>query len=274
MSTTPHGSIISKILQDDIVKLANDGERVDGRAFDEYRKIKVTTGFVEKAEGSALVELGSTRVLAGIKVETGTPFADTPDEGVLSVEAELLPLASETFEPGPPNENAIALARFVDRGIRESKAIDLKQLCLERGKRVHTVMIDVYVLDHSGNLIDASAIAALAALTTTRYPIYRMEDGQPVKTGELKQLPISQQPIATTLAILNDKLLLDPNIQEERSTGTYISFTSLEDGRICALQKNGLATITESMLFEALRIAGEKSKELRQLLFQRGNPSG
>ncbi|MEM2886310.1 MAG: RNA-binding protein, partial [Thermoproteota archaeon] len=137
MSVTPQRSVISKILQDDIVKLANKGERIDGRAFDEYRKIKITTGFVEKAEGSALVELGSTRVLVGVKVETGTPFPDTPDEGVLSVTAELVPLASESFEPGPPNEDSIALARFVDRGIRESKAIDLKELCLEPGKKVH-----------------------------------------------------------------------------------------------------------------------------------------
>jgi len=269
MSTTPHLSIISKILQDDIKKLANEGERVDGRAFDEYRKIKITTGYVEKAEGSALVELGSTRVLAGVKVETGTPFPDTPDEGVLSVTAELLPLASETFEPGPPNEFAIALARFVDRGIRESKAIDLKQLCLERGKKVYLLMIDISVLDHSGNMLDASALAALAALSTTKYPVYEMVDGQPVKTEELRPLPLREYPISTTHAISDDKLLLDPSIQEEHATGTYISFTFLEDERICAVQKNGLATITEDMLFNALRISSEKSKELRQLLFPR-----
>jgi len=274
MSTTPHGSIIAKILQDDIKKLANEGERGDGRAFDEYRKIKITTGYVEKAEGSALVELGSTRVLAGVKVEVGTPFPDTPDEGVLSVVAELLPLASETFEPGPPNENSISLARFVDRGIRESKAIDLKQLCLERGKKVYLVMIDIYVLDHSGDLMDASALAALAALNTTKYPIYKMVDGQPVKTEERKTLLIREYPISTTHAILDDKLLLDPSIEEERATGTFISFIFLEDERICAVQKNGLATITEGMLFDALRISSEKSKELRKLLFPRGDVGG
>jgi exosome complex component RRP42 len=268
MSTTPQRSVISKILQDDIVKLANKGERIDGRSFDEYRKIKITTGFVEKAEGSALVELGSTRVLAGIKIEIGAPFPDTPEEGVLSVTAELVPLASESFEPGPPNEDSIALARFVDRGIRESKAIALKELCLEPGKKVHVVMIDIYVLDHSGNLIDASSLAALAALLTTKYPVYKIENGQVVKTEETRQLPIRERPIATTLAILGDKLLLDPDLQEEQATGTYISFVSLEDGRICAVQKNGLATITSKMLSEALGIARVKSRELRQLLFQ------
>jgi len=274
MSTTPHGSIISKIFQDDIKKLANEGERVDGRAFDDYRKIKITTGFVEKAEGSALVELGSTRVLAGVKVEIGVPFQDTPDEGVLAVTAELLPLASETFEPGPPNENAIALARFVDRGIRESKSIDMKQFCLEPGKKVYMIMIDVSVLDHGGDLIDASALAALAALSTTKYHVYEMVDGQAVKTEELKPLILREYPIATTLAILDDKLLLDPSIQEEQATGTFISFVFLEDERICAVQKNGLATITESMLFEAIRISGEKSKELRRLFFPRGDVGG
>ncbi|MGQ9514239.1 MAG: exosome complex protein Rrp42 [Thermoproteota archaeon] len=267
MSTTPQRSVISKILQDDIIKLANKGERIDGRAFDESRRIKITTGFVEKAEGSALVELGSTRVLVGVKIETGTPFPDTPDEGVLSVTAELVPLASETFEPGPPNENSIALARFVDRAIRESKALNLKELCIELGKKVYVVMIDIYVLDHSGNLVDASALAALAALVTTKFPV-KIEEDQVTKT-ELRQLPIRELPIATTLAILDGKLILDPNLQEEQATGTYISFVSLEDGRICAVQKNGSATISLDMISEALKIASIKSRELRQLLFRK-----
>jgi len=268
MSTTPQRSVISKILQDDIIKLANKGERIDGRAFDESRKIKITTNFVEKAEGSALVELGSTRVLAGVKIEVGMPFPDTPDEGVLSVTAELVPLASESFEPGPPNEDAIALARFVDRAIRESKALDLKELCIEPGKKVYVVMVDIYVLDHSGNLMDASALAALAALVKTKFPVNKMGEDQVMKT-ELRQLPVRELPIATTLAILDGKLLLDPNLQEEQATGTYISFVSLEDGRICAVQKNGSATISLSMVSEALKIASIKSKELRQLLFRK-----
>jgi exosome complex component RRP42 len=97
------------------------GKRLDGRGLKTTGKSKIEQGLIEKAEGSARVLLGKTEVLVGIKVETGTPFPDTPNEGVMTVNAELVPLASPTFEPGPPDENSIELARIVDRGIRESK---------------------------------------------------------------------------------------------------------------------------------------------------------
>ena len=64
------------------------------------------------------------RFLCGVKVGTGEPFEDTPNDGVLTVNAELVPVASPNFEPGPPNEDSIELARVVDRGISESHAID------------------------------------------------------------------------------------------------------------------------------------------------------
>src|SRR5207244_11869867 len=101
--------------------------------------------------------------MAVIKIEPAEPFQDTPEEGVLTVNAELVPLASPSFEMGPPSEAAIELSRVVDRGIRESKAVDLKSLVIQKGKKVQVVYVDVYVLDHDGNLIDAASMAALAA---------------------------------------------------------------------------------------------------------------
>jgi exosome complex component RRP42 len=147
-----------------------------------------------------LINLGKTKVLVGVKVEQGEPFPDTPDEGVLTVNAELVPLASPSFEPGPPNENAIELARVVDRGIRESKAIDLKSLCIHKGKKVFVVFIDVYVLDHDGNLIDAASAASLAALLSAKMNDYDVKDGELALKSELKSLPIQNQPVAVTLA--------------------------------------------------------------------------
>ena len=99
----------------------------------------------------------------------------------MTVNAELVPLASPTYEPGPPDETSIELARIVDRGIRESKAIDTEKLCIEPGKKVFVVFVDVYVLNHDGNLIDAAALAAMSALMNTKMPNYEIKDGE-VKT--------------------------------------------------------------------------------------------
>ena len=169
-------SLITKVRLKQIEQLLEKGKRIDDRGSTDYREISIEQGVIEKAEGSARVLLGKTQVLVGVKVETGEPFPDTPNEGVMTVNAELVPLASPTFEPGPPDENSIELARVVDRGIRESHSIDTEKLCIESGKKVFVVFVDVYVLNHDGNLIDASAIAAIAALMNTKMPNYEIKD--------------------------------------------------------------------------------------------------
>jgi len=142
--------VMASIMRDHIINLLREGKRIDGRSFEEYRDLEVRVNVIEKAEGSAWVKLGNTQVLVGIKVDLGEPFPDLPEKGVMTTNVELVPLASPTFEPGPPDENAIELARVVDRGIRESGAIELEKLVIVPGKLVRVVFIDVHVLDHDG----------------------------------------------------------------------------------------------------------------------------
>ena len=154
--------VISRIKKKRILQLISQGKRVDGRGLLDYREITVEKGVIRTAEGSAMVCLGQTEVVVGIKVGLNTPYPDTPNEGILTVNAELVPLASPTFEPGPPDERAIELARVVDRGIRSSRAIPLDRLCIVPGKRVYIVFVDIYILNHDGNLVDASALEEAA----------------------------------------------------------------------------------------------------------------
>ncbi|MEM5804572.1 MAG: RNA-binding protein, partial [Candidatus Aenigmatarchaeota archaeon] len=103
-----------------IKKMMEDSKvRLDGRSFDQFREVSIETNVVTSAEGSARVKIGNSLVLAGVKMDVMEPYPDTPDEGNLVVDAELLPIASPDFEPGPPDEHAIEIARVVDRGIRE-----------------------------------------------------------------------------------------------------------------------------------------------------------
>jgi len=257
--------IVVRIKQKRIAELVSTGKRLDGRGLTDYREIQVEVGVIERAEGSARVRLGKTEVMAGIKIETGQPFPDVPNQGVLTVNAELVPLASPTFEPGPPNENAVELARVVDRGIRESKAIELEKLCVEPGKNVFIVFIDVYVLNHDGNLIDASAMAALAALLNTKMFNYELEGGEiKIKPG-YTPLPIRNYPIAVTFAKINDKLIVDPWLEEEQVMDARLTMTLDKDGKICAIQKGGYGYFTTQQILEAAKIAQEKTEELRKI---------
>jgi len=259
-------AIITRVKQKQIAQLIEKGKRVDGRELTDYREITVEQGIIERAEGSARVLLGKTEIVAGVKIELGEPFPDTPEEGVLTVNAELTPVASPNFEPGPPDENSIELARIVDRGIRESKVIDVEKLCIEPGKRVFVVFVDVYVLNHDGNLIDASALAAMTALLNTKMSKYEIKDGEVKLTSGYTALPVKNHPITVTFAKINDKLVVDPWIEEEQVMDARISMAVDDDDNICAIQKGGSSYFTPQQVVEASKMAVEKAKELRKKL--------
>jgi exosome complex component RRP42 len=257
-------SLITRVRLQQIEKLIEKAKRLDERGLEDYREIKLEQGIIEKAEGSARVLLGKTEVLVGVKIETGTPFSDTPNNGVMTVNAELVPLASPTFEPGPPDENSIELARIVDRGIRESKAIDTEKLCIVPGQKVFVVFVDVYVLNHDGNLIDASALAAVAALLNTKMPNYEVKDGEVVIKQGYTPLPMKSHPITVTLGKINDKLIVDPWLEEEQVMDSRLTMAFNEDGNICAIQKGGAGYFTQKQILEGMKLAREKAAELRK----------
>lgn len=250
--------IVSSVRRDYIADLARQGKRIDARTMDQFRDVSVEVGSIKSAQGSALVTVGKTQVIAGIKVEHAEPFPDKPDSGMLIVNAELLPLASPTFEPGRPDENAIELARVVDRGIRESNAIDLDKLVIKSGEDVWAVFIDIHVLDHDGNLIDASALAAIAALLNAKPP----ED----EAWTLPEFPIQKRPVMVTVAKINNKLMVDPCLDEEGVMEARISIATVEDGSICAMQKGGIGWFSREELEQAYKLVQAEGAELRSKL--------
>lgn len=253
-------------LRSHIISLLNASVRLDGRKLTEYRKpIEVEYGIIKTAEGSARVKIGETEVMVGVKMEVGEPYPDTPDEGTIIVGAELLPLSNPEFELGPPGIQAIELARVVDRGIRESKAIDFKKLCIEKGGKIWMVVIDICPINDAGNLFDASSLAAMAALKHTVFPSF---DGEKVdyKAKTDKKLALEKVPIAVTVIKIGDKFIVDPDIEEEKVIDARLTVSSIEDGTLCALQKGGDFPLTMDEISKMLDIGIEKARELRKCL--------
>lgn len=264
MSATHQLSPVAKLEQKTVVDLIQKGKRLDERGPLDHRPLTIMLGTVEKANGSAYVYLGKTKVLAGIKVETGTPFPDTPNEGILTVNAEFVPLASPTFEAGPPDENSIELARVVDRGIRESKAIDLKKLCIDPGKKVFMVFVDVYILDHDGNLIDAAGMAALGALLNAKMHAFEVHNGELKIKDEMIQLPLLNHPVPITLVKIDGTIVLDPCLEEEQVMSCRLTVTTDKDDNVVAMQKGGLGVFTPDEIKQVVSTSITKSRELRK----------
>ena len=183
-----------------IMRGLEKGVRADGRKLIEMRDISIETGASKNAEGSARVKIGDSEVIAGVKLAVESPFGDTSDQGNLMVNAELLPLSSSRFEVGPPSIEGILLARVIDRGIREAHAIDVKKLCIKQGDKVWSVSVDICTINDDGNLLDASALAAMAAIKDAVYPEYDMETNSVNYSKKTtKKLPLAKEPVQVTV---------------------------------------------------------------------------
>lgn len=241
------------------------GVRSDGRKFDEYRKIQITKNISQNADGSARVKIGETDVLCGVKMVPGAPFPDSPDEGTISVMTELLALASPEFEVGPPSEESIEIARVVDRALREGKAIDFKSLAIDEGELVWVVYVDLYVLNHAGNLFDACSIAGLVSMLEAKTP--KLSDDKKIVKGEYgKKLKLNSLPLLSTYAKAGAHVFADPSIDEEKVMDARLSVGTSDDDTICAMQKGGSGSFSEKEIDTVIDLAFKNTKVLRKML--------
>lgn len=266
MSESARDIIMHDIKRSVILDLLRKGQRIDGRALDEYRPISVEKGVIDTAEGSAIAKIGKTQILVGAKFGITAPFPDRPQEGVFSVNCEFLPLANPTFEPGPPDENAIELARVTDRGIRsaevEGENSITKNFFLEEGK-VLALFLDIYVLDHSGNMTDTASLAAMGALLDVKIPKY--ENGTLIRDEFVGKLELKHLPVATTFAKIDKYLLCDPSREEMLAADAKLTITTTQHEQIAAIQK-GKGAFTRDEVLEAVDIAFKKGAELRKYI--------
>ncbi|KAL9436870.1 hypothetical protein AB3S75_022839 [Citrus x aurantiifolia] len=222
------------------------GIRIDGRNPYEYRKLSIKFG---REDGSSEVQLGQTHVKGFVTGQLVQPYRDRPNEGTLSIYTEFSPMADPSFEPGHPGESAVELGRIVDRGLRESRAVDTESLCVLAGKLVWAIRIDLHILDNGGNLVDAANIAALAALLTYRRPECSLggEDGLEV--------------------IVHPPEVIDPTHHEEAVMAGRMTATLNANGDVCAIQKPGGEGVLQSVIMQCLRLssrmAGDMTKKIK-----------
>ncbi|CAN4077170.1 unnamed protein product [Withania somnifera] len=241
--------------------------RVDGRRPFDYRTLTIK---FSREDGSSEVQLGKTHVMSFVTSQLVQPYRDRPNEGTLSVFTEFSPMADPSFEAGRSSESAVELGRIIDRGLRESRAVDTESLCVVSGKWVWSIRIDIHILDNGGNLVDAANIAALAALLTFRRPEYTLggDDGQevilhPPEVREPLPLIIHHLPIARTFAFIGEEhMVIDPTHHEEAVMGGRMSVTPNANGDVRAIQKPEDMVSRKVLSLRCLRIASVKAGDI------------
>ncbi|XP_075056420.1 exosome complex component RRP45 [Mixophyes fleayi] len=252
-----------------LLQSITEKKRLDGRQTYDYRNIKITFG---TEYGCCIVELGKTRVLGQVSCELVAPKMNRPTEGILFFNLELSPMASPAFEPGRPSELGVKLNRLLERCLRNSKCIDTESLCVHAGEKVWQIRVDLHLLNHEGNIIDAASIAAIAALCHFRRPdvsvqgeevtVYSPEERDPVP------LSIHHMPICVSFAFFQQGtyLLVDPSEREERVMDGLLVIAMNKHREICTIQSSGGIMLLKDQVLRCSKVAGVKVAEITELI--------
>lgn len=263
--------IANSIEKKHITNLLEKDRRIDGRTKTDYRDIKIETNVIGTANGSAIVELGNTKVICGVKAVMGTPYSDSPNKGSIMVGFETSPLSSPAYRLGPPQPDAIEIARMTDRVIRESECIDLESLCIVPGEKIWTIIIDLYSLDDNGNFYDTCPIAAYAALANTKIPDVSIDEEGNVEILETTQpLNLQSFPVSITTYKIDDHFVIDASLKEELIADARISFGTTET-HIVSGQKGGNSGFKTKDIVEILKQSIKTAAELRSTINEQIN---
>ena len=193
--------------------------RADGRAYNEMRSVEITPGFQEFAEGSALIELGKTRVLCSVSVDERVPFfLKGSGTGWVTAEYDMLPRSTVTRTRRDSSLGRIAgrnqeIQRLIGRSLRA--VTDLNAL----GER--TLIVDCDVLQADGGTRTAAITGAYVALHRAVQTLSNM--------GIVSSIPFRTEVAATSVGIVHNQLMLDLCYDEDSSAS--VDFNVVMTGR-------------------------------------------
>ena len=200
--------------------------RTDGRASDEMRRVLITPHFSKHAEGSALIEVGDTRVICTASIqEKVPPFLYRTGKGWVTAEYGMLPRATtertdREAAKGKQGGRTMEIQRLIGRSMRS--VIKLEEL----GER--TVWLDCDVIQADGGTRCASITGAFVALVLAL--------GKLKAADQLRSIPISDYVAATSVGIVGGMPLLDLAYEEDSKADVDMNIVKTSDGRFVEIQ--------------------------------------
>ncbi len=223
-------------------------KRADGRAWDELRPIQITPGFQNFAEGSALIELGKTRVLCSVSVEERVPgFLRGEGSGWITAEYAMLPRATVTRTPRDSSRGRVAgrsqeIQRLIGRSLRA--VTDLTAL----GER--TLIVDCDVLQADGGTRTAAITGAYVALHQAMQALTNM--------GVISSIPLKSAVAATSVGIVHSYRLLDLCYDEDYKAEVDFNVVMTSKGEFVEVQGTAEAKPFSKETIDSLLSLAEK----------------
>ncbi|XP_043065486.1 exosome complex component RRP45-like, partial [Drosophila ficusphila] len=218
--------------------------------------------------GTVAVSLGETKVLTHVTCDLGAPTTSRPNEGKLQLNVNLGGVAFLDEAQTTHDQRSLTLNSLLERTFRSSRCVDLESLCVAAEQHVWCIRVDINVLNHDGNLYDASTIATLAALMHFRRPDVTFADDDlriyTEKEREFIPLLFLHYPVSVTYCIYKSsgQPIVDPTLLEENAADSVIvlSFNSYQE--LCTLNAGGTAPTNVRTIMQCARNAATRAKAL------------
>lgn len=238
-----------------------EGFRPDGRVLHGWREVSVNTGSISTTDGSALVRLGNTTVVCGVKAEIAEPDLDAGSKGFLVPNLDLPAMCSPRFKPGPPTEEAQVLSDRLNEALIASGILPLESLCIQPNKAVWVLYVDATCINYDGNAFDATLLAMVAALQNTRLPkaTYDETTRRTVcsRKEEKSRLKLGKVPRAASFGIFDsNRILADPTAFEEPLLETTLTVVvDSATSQLISASQYGLGSASVDALSECIGLA-------------------
>ncbi len=227
--------------------------RVDGRRPDQARQTRIQPGILATAEGSALIEVGHTKVICAATVEDSVPrFLRGSGKGWITAEYSMLPRSTSTRTPrevqrGRPSGRTSEIQRLVGRCLRA--AVDLDLL----GER--TIIVDCDVMQADGGTRTAAVTGGWVAMASAIQDL--------VAYAALKSTPIRHYVAATSVGVVNGTVMVDLCYEEDSQADVDMNVAMTSDGKFVEVQASAEGSAFGRDLLESqLELARSAIKSL------------
>ncbi len=200
--------------------------RNDGRQEDQLRPVKITRRYIKHAEGSVLIEVGDTKVICTASIENKVPpFLRNSNQGWVTAEYGMLPRSTNTrtqreISKGSASGRTQEIQRLIGRCLRS--VVDMRKL----GER--TIWIDCDVIQADGGTRTASITGGCIALFDALMHMRKNKD--------LDAMPLKDFVAATSVGVVNGKVLLDLNYNEDSKAEVDMNVIMTGSGKFVEIQ--------------------------------------
>lgn len=230
--------------------------RVNNRSHNELRPVKITPDYLDFADGSALIEIGKTRVLVSATIdEKVPPFLKNSGSGWVTAEYSMLPRSTEKRTPRERAQGRLSgrsqeIQRLVGRVLRA--VTDLRVL----GEK--TIILDCDVIQADGGTRTASVTAGCIALALA---LKKMMDEK-----KIDRMPLTHLVSGISVGIFDGKALLDLDYAEDSRAEIDVNIIETDRGQLVEVQASAEKNpFSRKDLGSLLRLADKGIKELIQL---------